>query len=89
MIDKGMDGIRTVPSTLKNFDGVSSPRVVVEMVSTPSGKVNPHQSILKGNLLRLMLASAKKSQTIAKPHKTRATNHPTTYKISPALAAAV
>lgn len=83
------EGIRTVPSTLKNNDGISFPSVVVDTANTPSGKVKPHQPILNGNLLRLMLASAKKSQTIAKPHMMSAINQPTTYKISPAFPAAM
>ncbi len=33
--------LHTVPSTLKNADGVSLPNVVVETVNTPSGKVKP------------------------------------------------
>ena len=78
-----------MPSISKNVDGSSFPSVIVDTVNTLSGRVQPHQPTLKGNLLRLMLASAKKSQTMAKPHIISARRNPTTYKICPALPPAI
>ena len=75
----------TVPNTSKNCDGISFPIWTVETVKTPMGNVKPHHPMLKGNLLRLILASAKKNQTRAKPHIISAIRNPTTYRMSPAL----
>lgn len=66
----------TVPSTLKNNEGISLPIVVVDTENTPSGKVNPHHPILNGNLLWLMLATANNSHKIPYAHITNATIHP-------------
>jgi len=55
------------------------------VVNTPSGNVNPHHPMLKGNLLLVILAAAKNSQTRANPHIIVATSHPSTYSISAEL----
>ncbi len=77
-------GLLTVPRTLKKAEGNSMPIWIVEVVKTPSGKVNPHHPILNGNLLRLMLAKAKNSHTRPNPHIITAVRKPITYRISPA-----
>ena len=77
--------VHTVPSTLKKVEGNSFPIVVVEVVNTPRGNVNPHHPMLNGNRLRLILAAAKNSHTSPNPHIMVAANHPTTYNISPGL----
>ena len=71
--------IRIVPSASKNIDGTSFPSILVEIVNIPSGKAKLPQPIWNGNLLRLMLAGAMQSQTMAKPHIMSAINQPTTY----------
>ena len=45
--------------------------------------------MLKGNLLRVILASAKNNQTIANPHIINATSQPTIYNTSVGLVASV
>jgi hypothetical protein len=59
----------TVPSTLKNVEGNSFPLCTVEVVNTSRRKVNPHQPMLNGNLLLVILANAKTSHNETKsPH---------------------
>ncbi len=58
---------KRVPRTLKNELGTSFAKVVVATAYTPNGNVKPHQPMLNGNRLQLMLASAKNSQTSPNP----------------------
>jgi hypothetical protein len=71
------DKVPTAPSTLKKIDGNSLPICIVLVVKTPSGNVNPHHPMLKGNLIKI-LANAKNSQTSPNPHMINAISSPTT-----------
>jgi hypothetical protein len=79
-------GAHTVPRTLKNIMSISSPSSIVFAAYTPSGKVNPHQPILKGNgELYRTVARANTSQIKPKLHMRRDMRTPKTYVIWPAI----
>jgi hypothetical protein len=61
------------------------PNTHLAIANTPIGNVNPHHPILNGNLLLDIDATARNNHTSPKPHSTRATMQPSTYKISPAM----
>lgn len=62
-------GRLTVPRTEKNREGSSSPRVHVQVVKTPKGKVSAHQPMLKGKLFVMSnVITAKVSHTRPNAH---------------------
>lgn len=68
--------------TLKNEESISRPSWQVARAYAPSGKVKPHQPMLKGNFLhRRIDADAKKSHTSPNAQKTSAVMNPIAYTV--------
>lgn len=76
---------KIVPRISKKGDGISVPIVSVANATVPSGKVNAHHPILKGNLLVKRWITAIASHTIAKPHISKAIMNPAVYRMVPEL----
>ena len=71
---------------MKNMMSISIPNSIVFAAYTPSGNVNPHQPILKGNgELCKTVAKANTNQIKPKLHMRRDMKTPRTYAIWPAI----
>lgn len=77
----------TVPSTSRNGEPSSRPSWQVLVANTPSGNVNPHQPILKGNVRVCTIEpSARNSHSSPNPHSTSALMKPSAQSTSPVIA---